>query len=101
MDNTTILYKSDKPSNTIYDKALEYIDAKYTLRFNTITLEYEISLKDKDYWSTLNLNSLLIELIKTGVDIPVSKLEILIKSDWIVFYNPVEERSEINFFLIE
>lgn len=91
MDNTTILYKSDKPSNTIYDKALEYIDAKYTLRFNSIALDYEITLKNKDSWSTLNLNSLLIELIKTGVDIPVSKLEILIKSDWIEFYNPVEE----------
>ncbi len=86
-----MLYKSDKPSNTIYDKALEYIDSKYSLRFNSIALDYEITLRNKENWSTLNLNSLLIELIKTGIDIPVSKLEILIKSDWIQYYNPVEE----------
>jgi predicted P-loop ATPase len=91
MDNSTILYKSDKPSNTIYDKALEYILTKYILRFNSIALDYEITLKNKETWSILNLNSLLIELIKSGIDIPVSKLEILIKSDWIAFYNPVEE----------
>ncbi|WP_445709790.1 VapE domain-containing protein [Flavobacterium sp.] len=91
MDKNNMLYKSDKPSNTIYDKALEYIDSKYSLRFNSIALDYEITLRNKENWSTLNLNSLLIELIKTGIDIPVSKLEILIKSDWIQYYNPVEE----------
>ncbi|WP_130734466.1 VapE domain-containing protein [Flavobacterium sp. J27] len=91
MDENNVLYKSNKPSNTIYDKALEYIDSKYSLRFNSIALDYEITLRNKENWSTLNLNSLLIELIKTGIDIPVSKLEILIKSDWIRYYNPVEE----------
>lgn len=91
MDDNNKLYKSSKPSNTIYDKVLEYLDSKYDIRFNSIALDYEITVKKEKDWSILNLNSLLIELTKTGIDIPVSKLEILIKSDWILNYNPLEQ----------
>lgn len=90
MEDKNKLYQSDKPSNTIYDKALEYIDLKYSIRFNSIGLDYEIALKNQENWSILNLNSLIIELTKAGIEIPVSKLEILIKSDWIKNYNPIE-----------
>ena len=72
MEDKNKLYQSDKPSNTIYDKALEYIDLKYSIRFNSIGLDYEIALKNQENWSILNLNSLIIELTKAGIEIPVS-----------------------------
>ncbi|WP_392436812.1 VapE domain-containing protein [Cruoricaptor ignavus] len=89
-----ILYRSEEPSTTVYDQALQYINEKYDLRFNTISLDYEIKLKDSKEWSILNLNSLLIELAQAEIKITPQKLEILIKSDFIKSYNPIKEYFE-------
>lgn len=62
--------------------------------FNTISLDYEIKLKDSKEWSILNLNSLLIELTRVGIKITPQKLEILIRSDFIKSYNPIKEYFE-------
>ncbi len=94
MEEDKILYQTGAVSKTIFDRTLKYLDSKYSLRFNTISLEFEIKRSlDKKWWS-LNLNSLYIELIQSGIDIPVNKLEILVRSHLINQYNPISEYFE-------
>ena len=95
MNEQKFLYQSDTPSKTIYDRAMNYLDEKYNIRFNTIALELEIQLK-KQYgnWFVLNINSLLIELAQSGIDINMNKLEILVRSHLIQQYNPIREYFE-------
>lgn len=90
-ENIPELYYSDIVSNTIFDKIIKYIDQKYRIRFNLISLDYEINLIGQSFWESLNLYSLLIELNKNSIEVNYNKLEILIKSNLIVRYNPIKE----------
>ena len=89
-----MLYQTGAVSKTIFDRTLKYLDSKYSLRFNTISLEFEIKRSLDKKWSSLNLNSLYIELIQSGIDIPINKLEILVRSHLINQYNPISEYFE-------
>lgn len=79
---------------TIYDYTMEYLEAKYDITYNEISHDFQIAFKNSKELKYLNLNSLIIELAKAGVDIPTGKLEILIRSEWIPKYNPVKEYFE-------
>ena len=94
MEEDKILYQTGAVSKTIFDRTLKYLNSKYSLRFNTISLEFEIKRSLDKKWSSLNLNSLYIELIQSGIDIPVNKLEILVRSHLINQYNPISEYFE-------
>ena len=95
MNEQKFLYQSDTPSKTIYDRAMKYLDEKYNIRFNTIALELEIQLKEQaGTWTVLNINSLLIELAQSGIEINMNKLEILVRSHMIQQYNPIREYFE-------
>ena len=94
MEEKIALYQTGTESKTIFDRALKYLNSKYSLRFNTISLEFEIKRSSDKKWSSLNLNSLYIELIQSGIDIPVNKLEILVRSHLIKQYNPISEYFE-------
>ena len=95
MNEQKFLYQSDTPSKTIYDRAMNYLDEKYNIRFNTIALELEIQLKEQvGTWTVLNINSLLIELAQSGIEINMNKLEILVRSHMIQQYNPIREYFE-------
>lgn len=89
--NIQELYYSSTVSNTIFDKITKYINTKYRIRFNVISLDYEINLIDQSLWESLNLYSLLIELNKNGIEVNYNKLEIFIKSNLIERYNPIRE----------
>lgn len=89
--NIQELYYSSTVSNTIFDKITKYINTKYRIRFNLISLDYEINLIDQSSWESLNLYSLLIELNKNGIEVNYNKLEIFIKSNLIERYNPIRE----------
>lgn len=86
-----VLYQSDIASNTIFDRIIKYINSKYRIRFNTISLDYEINISGNDNWESLNLNSLLIELTRNNIETNYNKLEILIKSNLIERYDPIKE----------
>ena len=86
-----VLYQSDIASNTIFDRIIKYINSKYRIRFNTISLDYEININGNDNWESLNLNSLLIELTRNNIETNYNKLEILIKSNLIERYDPIKE----------
>ena len=90
METESNLYDSGKDSNTLFDRALNYIKTKYVTRYNIISIQYQIKLKDTEKWEVLNLNSLLIELEQAGVKMSMKKLEILFRSHLIQRYNPIE-----------
>lgn len=94
MEEKIALYQTGTESKTIFDRALKYLKSKYFLRYNTISLEFEIRISTVANWSNLNLNSLYIELIQAGIDIPINKLEILVRSHLIEQYNPISEYFE-------
>lgn len=90
MDDKTELYRSGKDSNTLFDRTLQYINNKYDTRYNIISIQYQIRLKENGKWSVLNLNSLLIELEQAGIKISMKKLEILFRSHLIPRYDPIQ-----------
>ena len=94
MEEDKTLCQTGTVGKTIFDRTLKYLNAKYSLRFNTISLEFEIKRTSDKKWSDLNLNSLFIELAQSGIDIPVNKLEILVRSHLINQYNPISEYFE-------
>ena len=94
MEEDKMLYQTDTAGKTIFDRTLKYLNSKYSLRYNTISLEFEIKRTSDKQWSDLNLNSLFIELTQSGIDIPINKLEILVRSHLISQYNPISEYFE-------
>lgn len=82
------LYQTDSGSVTVFDKVTNYLNQKYQVRYNEIALEFEIRTENED-WEELNINSLFIELIQSGINITLNKLEILLKSHLIGKYNPI------------
>jgi predicted P-loop ATPase len=93
MEKKLYLVKNAK-KKTIYDYTLEYVESKYTILYNEISHDFQISLKAEKSWQYLNVNSLLIELTKVGIEINAAKLEILLKSEYIAKYNPIKEYFE-------
>lgn len=91
MEENKILYQIETETKTIFDRAINYLNSKYSIRFNTISLEFDIKLVWDKKWSALNLNSLFIELVRSGIDIPINKLETLVRSHLIEQYNPIWE----------
>ena len=88
-----ILYQSEIEITTIFDQVLAYVQEKYDIRYNEISLEFEIKLKE-GIWEELNINSLFVELVKSGISIPINKLEILLRSHLVEKYNPIIEYFE-------
>ena len=89
------LYIVDNPKKqTIFDYVSDYLFDKYDIRYNEISHDFQISLKGENSWYYLNVNSLIIELTKAGIDISPGKLEIFIKSELISKHNPIQNYFE-------
>ncbi|PCH78078.1 MAG: virulence-associated E family protein [Flavobacteriaceae bacterium] len=86
--NEEKLYITTSSNITVYDRILEFTDKKYDILYNEISQDFEISFKNKKKWTSLNLNSLLIELTKVEIKTRMSTLEVFIKSDEIKTHNP-------------
>src|SRR5688572_23567745 len=89
--NNPLYIVKDPKRKTVYDYVLEYLERKYDILYNEISHDFQISIKGDKNWKYLNMNSLLIELAKAGIDITTAKLEILIKSELIKRHNPIAE----------
>lgn len=90
MDSKESLYVVDNPKmKTVFDYAAGYLFEKYDIRYNEISQDYQISLIGENRWHYLNINSLIIELTKAGIEISPGKLEIFIKSELISKHNPI------------
>lgn len=92
--SNSLYHVKDPQKKTVYDYTMEYLEAKYDITYNEISHDFQISFKDSKEWQYLNLNSLIIELAKAGIDIPNGKLETLIRSEWIPKCNPIKEYFE-------
>ena len=78
---------------TIFHVVEDYLKEHYDLRFNKISIENEISQKNKNEWFPCNENSLWLELQKKNIKIPFNSLVSILKSDFIPEYNPI-----VNYF---
>lgn len=90
-ENKGLYHVKDPKKKTIYDYTIEYLDEKYNIMYNEISHDFQISVLNQKNWHYLNLNSLIIELAKAGIEISTGKLEILIRSELILKYNPIKE----------
>ena len=89
------LYQVSKPKKkTVYDVILNYINGRYDIRLNNITLDIQISLKGESNWEKLAVNSFLIELTQANIKVTLSKLEIFLNSHLIPQFNPIREYIE-------
>lgn len=85
---TTTEYDSDELT-TVFHVTESYLNKHYDLRYNMISLDIEISEKDKAEFSSCNENSLWLELQKKSIKISINALVAILKSDFIPTYNPI------------
>lgn len=74
---------------TIFHIVEDYLSKKYDLRYNTIALEIETTIKSSNNWDICNENSLWIELQKKNIKIGFNALIAILKSDFVPKYNPI------------
>ena len=77
-------------NKSIYQKIDDYIKRHYYLRFNEIALTYEIAHRDNATYKTLNKSSLLISMVNSGIKVRNQALDIYLKSDYVIKYNPIK-----------
>jgi hypothetical protein len=85
---------SEQKKKTIYDFVDEYVSEKYDIRFNEISHEFQISIREANTWEDFEVNSLLIELAKSNIEINPGKLDIYLRSNLISRFNPIAEYFE-------
>jgi len=78
----------EKQKNDIFSITERYLSRKYTFRRNTVSFEIEYKNKGDDIWKVANLCELYRELHKNSITISETKLKALIRSSWVVDYNP-------------
>lgn len=89
--NLTVVNEDSKVSEvtTIFHKVEDYIKDNYELRFNTLSLDIEASVKGENNWSSCNDNSLWVEIQKKGMKIGQNALKAILKSEFVPKYNPL------------
>lgn len=86
--------KENSSGNTIFHQVEDYLKEKYNIRRNIISLDIEISDKEKNEWKTCNEDSLFIELRKKNITVPMSNLISILKSDFVPSFNPLKDYFE-------
>ena len=79
---------------TIFHIVENYLSKHYDLRFNSISLQIEISLKSKNEWEVLNENDIWLELQKKKIKISMGSFIAILKSNYIQNYNPIKDYFE-------
>ena len=74
---------------TVFHLTENYLNEKYNIRFNAISLEFELKPKQAKNWSILNENDLYVELNKANIKIGFDKLIAILKSNFVPKYNPI------------
>ena len=92
MKNGNSIYAlNSNKSPTIYNRIRDFMHSEYDVRFNEIDLDYYISLKNKDVWEKLNLDSLVIKLNQVQIQAKQFHLSTYLKSDLTEKYNPIKD----------
>jgi predicted P-loop ATPase len=89
------LYQFDHEAQSIYNQVHQYILERYEIRFNELSLSYEINnLTDQIRVFELNEYSLLILLDQAKIKVSREKFVNYLKSDLIDRYNPMHRYFE-------
>ena len=83
--------KNNNEAHTIFHVVENYLTERYQFRFNTILLDIEYKPIKAKEWLICNEDSLFIELQKKQINIQMSKLISILKSDFVPHYNPITE----------
>jgi len=82
---------SEQKKKTIYDFIMEYTNENYDLRFDELGQDFQISIRGSNEWELFEINSFLIELAQSGIEVTPAKLEIFLRSHFIPRFNPIVE----------
>lgn len=74
-------------SASVFENIENYLNKRYSIRFNVISLTFEFSTKNSIHWKELEMEKLYIELEKNGLKLSFDKLLIYLKGS-ISKYNP-------------
>lgn len=74
---------------TIFHQTEDYLRRKYDFRYNTVSLDIEVSRKNEKDFKQLNENNLYVELNKSGIKVGMDKLICILKSNFVPLFNPV------------
>lgn len=89
---TTKLYQVHGPKRkTIYDAIEAYVGEKYDIRYNQVSHDLQISLKEESQWEEFEVNSFLVELAQANIEVTPARLDIFLKSHLVPRFNPIEE----------
>jgi hypothetical protein len=86
--------KDEAEAFTLFHACENYLTRHYDLRFNTVSLELEVSRKGQNQYELLNENDLFIELNKHRITIGMDKLIAILKSSFVKKYNPLKSYFE-------
>lgn len=81
----------ESSGNTIFHQVEDYLNENYDLRLNIISLDIEITEKDKNTWKVCNEDSLFIEMRKKNISVPMNNLISILKSNYVPRFNPLKE----------
>ncbi len=87
----------DENSNsgtTIFHHTEKWLSEHYNIRLNVISQEIESKKINDETWSVLNENDIYIEANKSNINISANKLLAILKSSYVVPYNPIVEYFE-------
>ncbi len=77
-----------KNKKSVFDKVEKYLNQNFDLRFNEVSLNYEIRSKDSEKWKELNPDKLYVGIDRAGINITPQKLQIYLRSE-INKFNPI------------
>ncbi len=75
-------------SNSVFDKVENYLRDNYELRFNEVSLNYEIKSIGGKEWKELNTDRLFVKLDRANIKLSPQKLQIDLRSE-VRNFNPV------------
>jgi hypothetical protein len=74
---------------TIFHQSEDFLKKHFDFRYNTVSLDIEVSKKNANAFQVANENQLFITMNKSGIKISIDKLICILKSDFVPHYNPV------------
>ena len=74
---------------TIFHQSEDFLKKYYDFRYNTVSLDIEVSKKNANKFTVVNENQLFVTMNKSGIKVGMDKLICILKSDFVPLYNPV------------
>jgi hypothetical protein len=87
--------EENKLSTPLITRVEGFITRRYIIRYNDISNQFQCRKKEEDAaYELMNENNIIRDLRKHHFSIPMANLIELLKSDYIVHYNPIREYFE-------